>query len=215
MYVWTSRCPFRQQQTIHSGLKIPVRNRAHRVADRSTLGGSALQDLQQRMTGVDFILVDEMSMIGQDLLGFMSIRVRQAVQGRTPDGTDQRELGVFGGLNLILVGDPMQLPPVGASPMWAENPGTAGHIVEGLRVWLGLNACVELTDVMLQMGPAQAAFRRALLSVAEGRATTENYNVLATRMRIAVTPEEAHIFDDSVRLFPTNTAANAWSWELL
>ena len=69
VYVWNPRCLFRQQQTIPSGLKIPVRNRAHRVADGSTLGGSASQDLQQRMTGVDFILVDEMSIIGQDLLG--------------------------------------------------------------------------------------------------------------------------------------------------
>ena len=145
----------------------------------------------------------------------MSIREGQAVQGRTPDGTDTRESGVLGGLNLNLVGDSMQLPPVGAAPMWAENPGTAGHTVEGLRAWLGLNACVELTDVMRQMGPAQTAFRRALLSVAEGRPTTENYNALATRMRSAVTPEEVRIFDDAVHLFPTTTAADTWNWERL
>ena len=85
-----SRYPFRKQQIIHSGLKTPVRSRAHRVADGITPGGSALQDLQQRMTGVDFILVDEMSMIWQDLVGFMSIPAREAGQGKTPDGTDQR-----------------------------------------------------------------------------------------------------------------------------
>lgn len=53
--------------------------------DGSALGGATLADLERQMNGVDFILVDEMSMIGQDLLGFTSIRAQQAVQGRTPE----------------------------------------------------------------------------------------------------------------------------------
>ena len=56
----------------------------------------------------------------------------------------------------------MQLPPVGSAPMWSDRPGTAGHTVEGRTVWLGLNAAVELTEVMRQVEEAQAAFRRAL-----------------------------------------------------
>ena len=59
------------------------------------------------MTGLGFILVDKISMTRYGLPGFMSIWGRQAVQGRTPDETDGRESGVFGWLNLILVGDPM------------------------------------------------------------------------------------------------------------
>ena len=77
------------------------------------------------------------------------------------------------------------------------------------------NACVELTDVMRQMRPAQAAFKRALLSVTEGRSTAEICDVLATRMRSAVTPEEARWFDNAVHLFPTNAAADVWTWERL
>lgn len=90
---------------------------------------------------------------------------------------------LFSGLNLIVVGDPMQLPPVGSAPMWADNPGTVGHTVDVLRAWLGLNACVELTDVLRQMGRMQTDFPRALLSVAEGQVTSDDYNILATRMR--------------------------------
>ena len=79
-----------------------------------------------------------MSMIGQDLLGFMSSRGKEAVRGREQrDGTDDRHLGLFGGLNLILVGDPMQLPPVGAAPMWAAESSGA-HALEGRNLWLGL-----------------------------------------------------------------------------
>ena len=170
-------------QTVHSGLKIPVKKRSGAGADGSALKPAALIDLQQQFEGVEYILVDEMSMVGQDLLGLMSIRGRQAVAGRTPYGSDERERGLFGGLSVVLVGDPMQLPPVGAAPMWSDRPGTAGHTVEGRAAWLGLNAAVELTEVMRQVGEAQAAFRRALLAVAEGRALKEHFDLLLTRMR--------------------------------
>lgn len=40
------------------------------------------------MTGVDVLLGGDFSMIGQGLLGLMTVRARQAVQERTPDGDD-------------------------------------------------------------------------------------------------------------------------------
>lgn len=174
-----------------------------------------MKDLQERFKSVEYILVDEMSMVGQDMLGLMSIRGRQAVAGRTADGNDGRGRGLFGGLSVILVGDPMQLPPVGSAPMWGEKPGTAGHTVEGRAAWLGLNAGVELTEVMRQAGDAQAAFRRALLAVAEGRALKEHFDLLATRMRSQVPEAEQATFHDAVHLFPTNVEAEDWNWERL
>lgn len=202
-------------QTVHSGLKIPVKKKSTPNADGSEMSNNAKNDLQRRMAGVDYILVDEMSMVGQDLLGLMSIRGRQAVQGRPIEGDDDRHLGMFGGLNVILVGDPMQLPPVGASPMWSDKPGTSGHTVEGRAVWLAINAAVELTEVMRQMGEENAAFRRALLAVAEGRATQEHFDLFVSRMR-SVVPEAEHArFLEAVHLFPTNAKADDWNWTRL
>lgn len=66
-------------------------------------------------------------------------------------------------------------------------------------MWLGLNACVELTEVMRQLGRAQAAFRQALLDVADGRATTEQHYALEDKD--AVTEGEAARFLDTVYLF--------------
>ena len=63
------------------------------------------------------MLVDEMSIVGQDLLGLMSIQGRQAVAGRVSDANGGRERGLFCGLSVILVGDTMQLPRVGDAPM--------------------------------------------------------------------------------------------------
>ncbi|CAM9690699.1 unnamed protein product, partial [Laminaria digitata] len=108
-----------------------------------------------------------------------------------------------GGINLILVGDPVRLRSVGAAPMWTDNSSTAEHTVEGLPAWLGLNAYVELTSIMRQLGPMQADFRRAMLSVAEGPVTPDDCNNLASRMRFAVTPDEARSFNEAVHFFHT------------
>ncbi|CAN0290231.1 unnamed protein product, partial [Scytosiphon promiscuus] len=200
-------------ETIHSGLRIPVTNR--RSADPSQLSEGARADLQQRMNGVDFVLVDEFSMVGQDMLGLMSARGKQAVEGRRRDGDDDRHLDIFGGLSVILVGDPMQLPPVGASPMWAARPATAGLSVQGFQSWLGMNNAVELTQVMRQLGPEQAAFRGTLLRVAEGTQTEADWDVLRTRFTTAVSPQEAEGFGTAVHIFPTNEKAQDWNWERL
>lgn len=78
--------------------------------------------------------------------------------------------------------------------------------MEGLPAWLGLNAYVELTSIMRQLGPMQADFRRAMLSVAEGPVTPDDCNNLASRMRFAVTPDEAPSFNEAVHFFHTKAA---------
>lgn len=45
-----------------------------RGADPSQLLENARADLQRRMRGMDFILVDEFSVVGQDMFGFMGSR---------------------------------------------------------------------------------------------------------------------------------------------
>eukprot|EP00752_Nemacystus_decipiens_P005573 g5042.t1 len=205
-------------KTIHGGLRIPVQN-CH-SADPSAMGESALRDLQQRMQGVDFTLVDEFSMVGQDLLGLISARGKQAVEGHGHDGDDDRHLDIYGGLSVILVGDPGQLPPVGAEPMWKASPGTSGLSVQGLQAWMGMNQAVELTQVMRHLGPEQAAFRAALLRceclrVAEGTQTAEDWELMKTRFTTTVSRQEADTFDSAVLIFPTNELASDWNWRWL
>lgn len=107
--------------------------------------GAARQNAWGRL-----VLVDEMFRVSQDLLGLMSIRGRQAIECRTLGGDNNRPRGIFGGLNFILAGDLMQLPPVGGTRIRAERPGPTGHAIEIMAVWLGMNACIEPTEVMRQ-----------------------------------------------------------------
>lgn len=186
-----------------------------RRGDLGEIGQNQRRALQEKMTGVDFVLVDEFSMIGQDMLGMMSVRCKQAVEGRPIYWDDDRHLGLFGGLSVILVGDPMQLPPVGAAPMWTSRPQGPGLPLPGLQAWLGMNAAVELTQVMRQLGPEQAAFRQTLLRVAEGAADESDWNTLQTRFTTRVAEAEQRSFDDAVHIFPTNRAASDWNWRRL
>ncbi|CAM9191521.1 unnamed protein product, partial [Pylaiella littoralis] len=206
-------CALPGGQTIHSGLRIPVGPRRAAGADPSELSSRSLAALQSRLRLIDFILVDEFSMIGQALLGLMSVRGKQAARGR-PGALCTLE-GLVGGLNLILVGDPSQLPPVGEAPIWNPQPTSQGHTLEGYRVWLGLNAAVELTEVRRQEGEAQAGFRRVLSNVAEGCVTQADWEVLQPRMRGRVTAAAAATFQDAVHLYPTNDKADRRNWERL
>lgn len=56
-------------KTIHSALKIRVSRGGTGQVDGSELRSAASQELQSRMNGVDFILIDETSMVGLRLFG--------------------------------------------------------------------------------------------------------------------------------------------------
>ena len=100
--------------TLHSVLQLPVRD--HNCND---LQGSSLASLQQRLAEIQYIIIDEVSMLGQYMIAWVDRRLCQAT------GHQDKP---FGGLSIILVGDLGQLPPVGDWPLYApEGTGTHGH----------------------------------------------------------------------------------------
>ena len=97
--------------TIHSFLRLPV---THML--QKDLSGQALITIQERLTLVDYIIIDEYSMLGQASLGWIDRRCRQA--------TGLHEV-LFGGKSVILFGDPAQLPPVGDKPLYHSKSSSA------------------------------------------------------------------------------------------
>lgn len=172
------------------------------------LQGEALKFLQKKLDGKDFILVDEMSMIGS--------RALLALDGRLKEATGQFSKP-FGGKNLILVGDFGQLPPVRDSPIFSEvkRNGRGSRSRKKNRTGVDEQAAVRqsahelnklfttvvvLTTVHRQQGD-QANFRDLLLRLRDGRSTAEDWNLLSTRwtdIDNVQTPE----FREAVRLFP-------------
>jgi hypothetical protein len=78
--------------TIHSFFKFPLEI----LLNRQTIG-------TKRLRGVfDTLIIDEISMVRRDLLGAIDTRLRDWFRSDLP----------FGGIQIVMIGDPYQLPPV-------------------------------------------------------------------------------------------------------
>ena len=77
--------------TLHSALQLPVRNH-----NNNDLKGTALQRLQLRFSGKQYLITDEMSMLGQRTLAWVDKRLRQAT-GKLHEP--------LGGISVKLLGD--------------------------------------------------------------------------------------------------------------
>lgn len=104
--------------TIHSLLKFPVGAKGNK-----DLTGQNIIKLQNSLKEIRYIIIDEYSMLGQKIFAWVDKRCRQAT-----GLTDQ----LFGGMSIILVGDPAQLPPVADKPLYHSKPSSTlqeqGHL---------------------------------------------------------------------------------------
>ena len=90
--------------TVHSLLKLPVGSRRNK-----DLVGQNLIRLQQSLGGIEYIIIDEYSMLGQMTFRWIDRRCKQA------SGFHDKLLG---NKSVILFGDPAQLPPVTDKPLY-------------------------------------------------------------------------------------------------
>ena len=83
-------------QTIHSLLRLPTGIIADHELDQPT-------ELKKMLASIDTLVIDEISMVSADLMDAIDRSLRQA-RGKKHDP--------FGGAQIIMFGDPFQLPPV-------------------------------------------------------------------------------------------------------
>lgn len=127
------------------------------------------------------VMVDEVSMLGPEMLRCMDMKFRQAF----------KQDRIFGGLNVLFVGDLYQIPPIGRhyifEPLldttsifyrsaWQQGLTKEGAAVEGVKM-------TELTQIMRQR---DALFPQLLNRMREGKLTAEDIQWLQSRV---VTPE--------------------------
>ena len=94
--------------TIHGLLRLPVRGKFQE------LSSATLSDLENKFDGVYFLIFDEDSMIGLQILGMMDQRLRQIRPSHCND--------YMGGFHCLLLGDFSQLPPVLQKPLYYSDP---------------------------------------------------------------------------------------------
>jgi ATP-dependent exoDNAse (exonuclease V) alpha subunit len=145
-------------QTIHSLLRLPTGVIADHELDQPT-------ELKKMLAAIDTLVIDEISMVSADLMDAIDRSLRQA-RGRKHDP--------FGGVQIIMFGDPYQLPPVPP-----RDPHERAYYADTYRslwffdakVWLDEPlTVVELTEVHRQRDDR---FKQILGAVRFGEVTAD------------------------------------------
>ncbi|KAF5317458.1 hypothetical protein D9758_018660 [Tetrapyrgos nigripes] len=167
----------------------------------------SLPQVRQRLLGVDYIFIDEVSMLSAQDLYRISVRLCKA-----RDNLDTP----FGGLNLIVAGDFAQLPP----PMGGEYTALYSRNGDGLSnkeqeqsigrsLWHGFTTVVILRQNMRQkeQTPADARFRTALENMRYKSCTMDDIAFLNTRLSSNISGMRS-VCDSLFRDLPIITALN-------
>ena len=131
-------------QTIHSLFALPPRA-IHPEGPSAPQGIHALTDTRRGLlAALDYLFVDEVSMVRADLLDAVDRRLREARAPREP----------FGGVTVCLIGDAFQLPPVvadGEERALLRDVYGEGFAFYASRAFEAADfAAVELPEVMRQ-----------------------------------------------------------------
>ncbi|GAA1702362.1 hypothetical protein GCM10009808_20350 [Microbacterium sediminicola] len=170
-------------QTIHSLLRLPI----GLIADAELDHPAATRKL---LNAIDTLVIDEISMVNADVMDAIDRSLRQA-RGRRSEP--------FGGVQIVMFGDPYQLAPVPPrrgdelryvhdhyrsfwffdARVWAgsdpELPGAEGTSLLDLGRYGAALRIHELVDIHRQADPR---FRRMLNAVRHGRVTSDLAEIL-------------------------------------
>ena len=138
-----------------------------------------LQELKDLWEGVEYLFIDEVSMIGCKFLYKISETLSDALGDPQP----------FGGLSIIFAGDFAQLPPVKTTRLYAhvdtrtrEQTTSFQQTVAGKMLWLSVNIVIQLEHLHRQQGPENVEFQELLSRMREGRCTIADFNLLNSRI---------------------------------
>jgi ATP-dependent exoDNAse (exonuclease V) alpha subunit len=143
-------------QTIHSLFRLPIGVIADHAIDQS-------DELKKLLNTIDTLVIDEVSMVNADLMDAIDRSLRQARKRQQP----------FGGVQVVLFGDPYQLAPVPGSQEEREYFADTYRSMWffDAKVWQSAELrIVELSEVHRQH---EAEFKYMLNAVRHGMVTKE------------------------------------------
>ena len=131
--------------------------------------------------GIDYLFVDEHSMLGCETMHNVSSALTEA-KGNT---------AAFGGVNMIFAGDFAQLPPIGDVRLYKNIDTTKAAMgttnraqakVLGRLLWLSVDTVVILHETMRQAGSENSSFVDLLHRLRSGSCSTADYALLKSRI---------------------------------
>jgi len=147
-----------------------------------------------------------MSMVGCRTFGMVNQRLKQA------NPTSQHL--PFGGVNMILMGDHAQLPPLFDLPLYCTSaPNSNPLIIDGASLYNAFNKAIILSQCYRQAGITadETQFREILMRLRNGNNTEADWKFLLKRSKHNLCPSEIRVFDEALRLFTTNEECNQYN----
>ena len=166
--------------TLHSLLNLPTKG------EFKDLEGEHLNRTQRSLANMEYLIIDEMSMVGRKMFGQVDRRLHQVF----PHRSDQ----VLGGCSCLLFGDFGQLPPVMDLPLYTTTTSSALSDI-GSSGYQSFDHAVVLDQIMRQSGqdPSQVLFRDILLRLKSGETTEDDWkHLMATSPRPILTSVTSH-----------------------
>lgn len=166
-----------QGMTLHSALMLGKMNRR----GEST---KTMHELVAMWQGVDYLFIDEISMVGCKLLFDVSTALSIA----------KEDSSIFGGINLIVTGDFVQLPPVRDRKLYGSitrysTSKLSQDQVQGKLLWLSIDTVIVLHEVWRQRGSENIPFVELLSRLRTGTCTEADRQLLSTCLLSNVKPD--------------------------
>ena len=136
--------------TLHSLLSLTTKG------EFKDLEGEHLKRLQQSLESMQYMIIDEVSMVGRKLFGQVDRRLGQVFP--------QHSREVLGGCSYLLFGDFGQLSPVMDLPLYTTSSSSLLSDI-GSSSYLSFDCAVVLNQIMRQSGDdtSQVLFRDILV----------------------------------------------------
>ncbi|GIY13378.1 hypothetical protein CEXT_515401 [Caerostris extrusa] len=155
------------------------------IVSMSLLTGNYLRVMRRLWQNVEFLFIDEISMVPYEMLCMIDSRLRQL---KSPNAC-------FGGINVLLFGDLMQLPPVRGHQVFRQPE----HMKPATHLWPQFRL-VELKQNMLQQG--DTTFIDVLNALRVGELTSGHFEILLEKVSTDTSNEFS--IEKALRIYPTN-----------
>ena len=169
-------------KTLHAVFYLPIEKGNCRPYTRMT--GLKLEQERRKWRNIHWLIIDEISMVSYENLRMIHLRLQEFKNNNH----------LFGGLNILLFGDIMQLPPVKGNWCFMQPAWCSAEI----NLWHQFSFC-ELTLNMRQRNDCE--FIDLLNHLRFGELTTTELELLCERRRIPLTGD----FGDGaiIHIYPT------------
>ncbi|KAF5127214.1 ATP-dependent DNA helicase pif1 [Metarhizium anisopliae] len=182
--------------TLHSLLHLPINK------DFKPLSALDKTQLQKKLKDIKYLIIDEKSMLGLRQLSWIDDRIREAFPNKNEE--------FFGGLNILLVGDFFQLPPVLQKPLYYDKE-VQGVEIKGRNAYRRFDKSVFLKVVQRQRGDDQKAFRTALGELRLLQLSVESWKLLSGRVQAKLDDQEVARFANALRVYATKDRVNEYN----